>query len=157
DRPDGPRRHRRVEEAAAMKGAVSPGTGHRYPLTMICAVLRVPRSTVLARANVSSRSSGSFRVFSPRAPVSRDTRFQFPSSWAGTWLSRDQASSVSLRMSRSTSSVFRWTLQRSGSSGVSGAGGSRLSGRVLNGTFDASREIGKDLMELGGGGAKRPL
>src|SRR5215831_12379608 len=47
DRPDGPRRHRRVEEAAAMKGAVSPGTGHRYPLTMICAVLRVPRSTVL--------------------------------------------------------------------------------------------------------------
>ena len=29
-----------------MRGAVSPGTGHRYPLTMICAVLRVPRSTV---------------------------------------------------------------------------------------------------------------
>jgi hypothetical protein len=29
-----------------MRGAVSPGTGRRYPLTMICAALRVPRSTV---------------------------------------------------------------------------------------------------------------
>ena len=29
-----------------MRGAVSPGTGRRYPLTMICAVFRVPRSTV---------------------------------------------------------------------------------------------------------------
>ncbi len=36
----------RVEEAAAMRRAVSPGTGRRYPLTMICAVFRVPRSTV---------------------------------------------------------------------------------------------------------------
>jgi hypothetical protein len=35
-----------VEEAAAMKGAVSPSTGRRYPLTMICAAFRVPRSTV---------------------------------------------------------------------------------------------------------------
>ena len=29
-----------------MRGAVSPGTGQRYPLTMVCAVFRVPRSTV---------------------------------------------------------------------------------------------------------------
>jgi putative transposase len=29
-----------------MRGAASPGTGRPYPLTMICAVLRVPRSTV---------------------------------------------------------------------------------------------------------------
>ncbi len=29
-----------------MRRAVSPGTGRRYPLTMICAVFRVPRSTV---------------------------------------------------------------------------------------------------------------
>ena len=35
-----------MEEAAAMRGAMSPGTGQRYPLTMICAVFRVPRSTV---------------------------------------------------------------------------------------------------------------
>ena len=29
-----------------MRGAVSPGTGRPYPLTMICAVWRVSRSTV---------------------------------------------------------------------------------------------------------------
>ena len=29
-----------------MRRAVSPGTGRRYPLTMICAALRVPRSTM---------------------------------------------------------------------------------------------------------------
>ena len=29
-----------------MSGALSPGTGRRYPLPMICAVFRVPRSTV---------------------------------------------------------------------------------------------------------------
>jgi putative transposase len=29
-----------------MRGSVSPGTGQRYPLTMICAVFHVPRSTV---------------------------------------------------------------------------------------------------------------
>ncbi len=31
-----------------MRGTVSPGTGRRYPLTMVCAVFRVPRSTVYA-------------------------------------------------------------------------------------------------------------
>ena len=34
-----------MEEAAAMRRAVSPGTGRRS-LTMICAIFRVPRSTV---------------------------------------------------------------------------------------------------------------
>ena len=29
-----------------MRRALSPGTGRRYPLTMICAVFRVARSTV---------------------------------------------------------------------------------------------------------------
>jgi len=29
-----------------MRRAVSPGTGRRYPLTMICAALRMPRSTM---------------------------------------------------------------------------------------------------------------
>jgi hypothetical protein len=38
------------------------------------------------------------------------------SSWAGTWLSRETASSASPRRSRRTISVFRCTLHRSGSS-----------------------------------------
>src|SRR3989441_7697635 len=38
----------RVEEAQAMSGGVSPSTGRRYPLTMVCAVFRVARSTVYA-------------------------------------------------------------------------------------------------------------
>jgi hypothetical protein len=40
-----------------MKGAVSPSIGRRYPLTMICAAFRVPRSTVyLAMAPASAVS-----------------------------------------------------------------------------------------------------
>src|SRR5437660_4173734 len=31
-----------------MRGGVSPSTGRRYPLTMVCAVFRVARSTVYA-------------------------------------------------------------------------------------------------------------
>lgn len=38
--------HGRLKEAAAMRHGVRPGTGRRYPLTMICAVFRVPGSTV---------------------------------------------------------------------------------------------------------------
>ena len=34
-----------MEEAAAMRGVVSSATGQRYPLTMVCAVFRVARST----------------------------------------------------------------------------------------------------------------
>src|SRR5436309_188426 len=85
---------------------------------------RIISSPIFARARVSSRSSGSLRVFSPRAPWSRNTRFQASSSWAGTWLSRETASSASPRRSRSTNSVFRCTLQRSGSSTTSAGGGS---------------------------------
>src|SRR5262249_8005066 len=73
-------------------------------------------SPIFARASVSSRSSGSLRVLSPRLPCSRKIRFQLSSSWAGTWLSRDTASSASPRSSRRTSSAFRWMLHRSGSS-----------------------------------------
>jgi putative transposase len=39
-----------VEEARTMKGRRSPGTQRPYPLTMICAVYRVPRSSVYAGA-----------------------------------------------------------------------------------------------------------
>ena len=46
-----------------MRRAVSPRTGRRYPLTMICAVLRVPRSTVYLA-----------RTAPPGAPVPRAKR-----------------------------------------------------------------------------------
>src|SRR5262249_19394659 len=62
---------------------------------------------ILARASVSSRSSGSPRIRKPRVPCSRNTRFQLSSSCAGTWLSRETASSASPRRSRNTSSIFR--------------------------------------------------
>ena len=39
-----------MEEAQAMRAVISPGTGRRYPLTMICAVFRVPRSMVYRMA-----------------------------------------------------------------------------------------------------------
>jgi len=42
-------------------------------------------SLVFARASGGSRSSGSTRLFSPRAPCSRSTRFQPSSSCPGTW------------------------------------------------------------------------
>src|SRR5262249_42926943 len=63
----------------------------------------------------------------PAVPCSRKIRFQLSSSWAGTWLSRDTASSVSPRRRRRSNSDSRWTLQRSGSSlsfgGLGGSGG----------------------------------
>jgi hypothetical protein len=40
------RTHGRVEEAMAMRRALSPRTGRRYKLTLICAFFRVSRSTV---------------------------------------------------------------------------------------------------------------
>lgn len=43
-----------AQEAARL---VSPSTGRRYPLTMVCAVWRGPRSTVYARFSASARSS----------------------------------------------------------------------------------------------------
>ena len=77
---------------------------------------RIINSPIFARARVRSRSSGSARVLSPRVPVSRNRRFQLSSSCAGIWLSRETPSKGSPRSSRSTSSVFRCTLHRSGSS-----------------------------------------
>src|SRR5215469_17004102 len=139
-RPADRRRHRPVDRRA---GHAEDGTDHRQriatarrgahgashrrcffhssvsPLfSMRCSAnsKRIISSPILARASVSSRSSGSLRVLSPRLPCSRKIRFQLSSSWAGTWLSRDTASSPSPRSSRRTSSAFRWMLQRSGSS-----------------------------------------
>src|SRR5262249_37746466 len=66
------------------------------------------------------------RIRRPRVPCSRNTRFQLSSSCAGTWLSRDTPSSASPRSRRSTNSVFRAALQRSGSSTPSTADGSLL-------------------------------
>jgi len=60
-----------------------------------------------------------------------DPRFQLSSSWAGTWLSRETASSASPRRSRRTNSVFRCRLQRSGSSSPSEGGGGSLPGVVV--------------------------
>jgi putative transposase len=37
-----------VEEVQAVRGQVSPSTGQRYPLTLICQVFHVARSSVYA-------------------------------------------------------------------------------------------------------------
>ena len=48
----GPARKKRVRggvtEAQAMSGQVSPSTGRRYPLTMICQIYRLARSSIYA-------------------------------------------------------------------------------------------------------------
>src|SRR3989441_1478273 len=77
---------------------------------------RIINSPLFARASISSRSSGSAFVRSPRLPCSRKIRCQRSSSCAGTWLSRDTASKASPRSNRNTNSIFRCTLQRSGRS-----------------------------------------
>jgi len=41
-----------------VKGRVSPGTQRPYPLTMICAVYRVPRSSVYAAGAPPSAAAG---------------------------------------------------------------------------------------------------
>jgi hypothetical protein len=51
-----------MEEVQAVRGTVSPGTQHRYPLTMICEVFRVARSSVYA---------ATARPAAPRCPVKR--------------------------------------------------------------------------------------
>ena len=66
------------------------------------------------RARVSSRSSGSLRLFSPRPPASRKTRFQPRVHVQGTG-SREQHRAAGPE-NRRTSSVFRWALHRSGNS-----------------------------------------
>src|SRR6266478_1622666 len=60
----------RVEEAAAMRRAVSPGTGRRYPLTMICAVFRVPRSTVYLAMTAAPIGPVIQAKRGPKTPVS---------------------------------------------------------------------------------------
>jgi hypothetical protein len=61
-----------------------------------------------------ARALGDHRLLSPRAPASRNARLQLSSSCAGTWLSRETASSGSPRSRRKTNSVLRWALHRSG-------------------------------------------
>jgi hypothetical protein len=54
-----------VEEAAAMRRAESPGTGRRYPLTMICTAFRAPRSTVYRTTAPASAALPGVRSTSP--------------------------------------------------------------------------------------------
>ena len=44
-----------MEEAQGMRGRRSPGTGRRYPLTMICATYRLARSSVYAGPSAAPR------------------------------------------------------------------------------------------------------
>src|SRR5882672_5034662 len=85
---------------------------------------RIMTSPSFAWTRFNSRSSGSMRFFKLCVPPSRNTRRHSSSAWAGTWLSRATASSGSPRNSRTTSSVFRDALQRSGiSAGASAPAG----------------------------------
>ena len=64
----------RVAEAWAMSAARSPTTGRHYPLTQVCAVYRVPRSTAYtaaARTTAASASPGAKR--GPKTPASDET------------------------------------------------------------------------------------
>jgi hypothetical protein len=58
-----------VEEIAAMRLAVSPSTRRRYPVTMICAVWRVARSSVYA-AGPASRPAAPAGKRGPKTRVS---------------------------------------------------------------------------------------
>src|SRR5262252_5306467 len=51
-----------------MRDGVSPGTGRRYPLTLICAVLRVARSTVY---RTQARAVSAPPVAAKRGPKTR--------------------------------------------------------------------------------------
>ena len=62
--------HGRVEEAQGMRGRRSPGTGRRYPLTMICATYRLARSSVYAGPSAAPRE--------PRASGGRRPRSATP-------------------------------------------------------------------------------
>src|SRR4029453_10450212 len=50
-----------AEEVEALRGAVSPGTQDRYPVTLICAALHAPRSRVYATAVASAPTGGGKR------------------------------------------------------------------------------------------------
>jgi hypothetical protein len=103
-----------------------------WTVTSAPAAFRVRVWQVMSRAGGRGRGNrsrrglvltilGSPRLFSPRPPASRNVRFHASSSWAGTWLSRETASSPSPRSTRRTNSVLRCALQRSGSSDSSAA------------------------------------
>src|SRR4030095_4039684 len=121
--PAGPAAHHVSHRRCFFHSSVSP----LFSMRCSASSSRIISSPILARASVTPRSSGSLRVLSPRVPCSRKIRFQLSSSWAGTWLSRDTASSASPGSSRRTNAHFRWTLHRSGSSGsfggLDGSGG----------------------------------
>lgn len=51
---------------------MSPGTGRRYPLQMICAVWRVSRSTVYAQRQRSTDTTAEYRKRGPKTPISDD-------------------------------------------------------------------------------------
>ena len=61
--------HGRVEEAQGMRERRSPGTGRRYPLTMICTTYRLARSSVYATAPAASAEPRGKR--GPKTPISR--------------------------------------------------------------------------------------
>ena len=48
-----------------MRRALSPGTGQRYPLTMICGVFRVPRSSVY---RMTAPAPAGLRIAAKRGP-----------------------------------------------------------------------------------------
>jgi putative transposase len=52
-----------------MRGRRSPGTGRRYPLTMICATYRLARSSVYATALAAAEAPGKR---GPKTPVADD-------------------------------------------------------------------------------------
>src|SRR5262245_8152130 len=53
-----------------MRRAGSPGTGRRYPLTMICGVFRVPRSTVYLAMTPAPAALGVAAKRGPKTAVS---------------------------------------------------------------------------------------
>jgi putative transposase len=59
--------HGRVEEAQRMRAYVSRGTGRRYPLTLICQVFQVSRSSVYA----APQPLASSRLLDKRGPKTR--------------------------------------------------------------------------------------
>jgi hypothetical protein len=74
----------RPEEAQAQRGRVSPAAGKRYPLTLICAVWRVARSSVYAsavRASLAGNRDGEAPAAAPcqwRNEMSRFWRTKCP-------------------------------------------------------------------------------
>ena len=54
-----------------MRGTISPAVGRRYPLTMICQVWRVPRSSVYADVDGARLEGRAPRA--KRGPVSLST------------------------------------------------------------------------------------